>query len=209
MALIPVHFTIAQSLRVDNASATPIPQGSVLTVTGFDSDDVPLCALAAKTDAVIGLAGDNYMFNVNESTTAHTVGITSNDLAYAADIVVSAHGETTRSMNRINDLYKDTLGSGLMTVYSGSGVFRTTRFVTASTYTPGLTVVVADHATGENKGKVDLVGGGGTLVGKILAGNVASAAAVAGGYKFPSGVPGTDVQGSMSLGNFITIQVNL
>jgi hypothetical protein len=206
MALIPVHFTITQSLYIDNTSAVAIPQGSLLAMTGSqDSNGHFLISLhpGTSTVPVVGLAGDNYLFNTNENIGSNIVGINSNDMGYAADLVVGSNGQRVRTMNRINDLYKDTMASSKMTVYSGSGVFRTTRFVSASTYTAGSKVYAAAN-TNANAGKLDSSATSNVVAGTILEGN---RTAGAGGQAFESGVPGTDINGSISLGNFVTFQL--
>jgi len=183
--LVPVHFTVAGQFKINNATSQPaIVQGTLLTL-GAVGDESYVEAVNNTADYVVGVAGDNFRFD--QAATKH--------LGYAADIVINSAGDTTRSMNRINDLYKDTLGSGLMTVYSGVGTFRTTVYdttVVTWTLSEPLYTNAAGEITNVPSASAQVVG---RLVGKP--------------QKFPNGVPGVDVQNSMSLGTFLTFTLNV
>ena len=184
MALIPVHFSHAPQFPINNSSLTPIPPGQLLKLN-VDANGNPQVSAASTTSGVVGLAADGFL----------TQNITPPASGYAADLVTGANGNTTtRSTNRINDLYRDTAGSGLMTVYTGVGVFRTTQYSTAVTFN------LMDRLWSDASGLVTNVAGtgnGADSIGKVVGLPKA----------FPSGVPGTDIDGSMSLGTYLTIEV--
>lgn len=179
MALIPVYFTVAGMFPIDNSSATAIDPGTCLTLVADVNGD-PQVRIADADDIVIGIAGDGYKL---DSLT--------NPVNYAADIVINAQGDTTRSQDRINDLYKETLGSSLMTVYSGAGTFRTTTYVGSPD--------VGTKLYSNSVGKLTITNAGGSLVGHCV--HAAKA--------YPSGVPGTDIEGSTSLGTYLTFNLLL
>jgi hypothetical protein len=180
MALIPVYFTIAGSFQFDNSSATPVAPGTLMKLTA-GAGDAAYVAAANTTSGVVGVAADAFLSNMLNPPAS----------GYAADIVINSQGDTTRSQDRISDLFKETLASGLMTVYSGSGTFRTTMYANV-TYTLGQPLFSDAYGNVTN---VSNAGGKiGIVVGLPLA--------------FPSGVPGTDIDGSISLGTYLTFNLN-
>jgi hypothetical protein len=186
MALIPVHFTIAGQWNFDNSSATAVAPGTCLKPTA-DADEVVYVSTASATSAVVGVAADGFRTETIDPPAS----------GYADDIVVGADGNTTtRTQNRISDLYRETAGSGKMTVYSGVGTFRTTAYSSAVTWS-GVTIGASLYS--DASGLLTNSNGGGTKVGYLLQRPVA----------FPSGVPGSDVDGSMSLGTYLTFNMTL
>ena len=175
--LIPVYFTVAGQFKMNNATPTAIAAGQCLKLNEDGNLDV-FVSVANATDNVVGIAGDTFKLDSPASASG-----------YAADVVINAGGDTTRSQNRISDMYKETLGSGMMTVYSGAGTFRTDQY----TGTPD----IGDPIYSNANGLITDVSGGGTRVGTC----VGSAKA------YPSGVPGTDIEGSTSLGTLITFNL--
>lgn len=184
MALIPVYFTVAGQFKIDNSSLTAIAPGTLMTLTA-DATDEAVVAKASNTGAVVGVAADGFR---TETMSPPASG-------YAADIVTGADGNTTtRSTNKLYELYRETAGSGLMTVYSGVGTFRTTEYETGS-YTLGASLYASAN---------------GKLTTNTNSGNAAKVGVCVGLPKaFPNGVPGTDVAGSMSLGTYLTFNMQL
>ncbi len=183
MALIPVYFTISGQYLIDNSSGTAIAPGTLLTLTA-DANNEATVAKSSATTMVIGVAADGFRTELLNPPAS----------GYAGDIITGAYGNTTtRSTNRINDLYRDTAGSGKMTVYSGVGTFRTTEYDSNQTYTLG------EKLYSTATGKFTNDDGGGNVVGFVT--GLPSA--------FPNGVPGTDVDGSMSLGTYLTFNLTL
>jgi hypothetical protein len=140
--LIPVHFTIAGNFPFDNTSSGPnytagVAAGQPLTVysnaqvyQGITYNKAYVKACSSLSNIVIGLAGDGFRTDVIAAAAGAAAG-------YAANIVISGNGDTTLSQNRISDLYKETLASGQMTVYSGSGTFRTDQYDGTQSYALG------------------------------------------------------------------------
>jgi len=187
MALIPVYFSVANYFRIDNASTTPIPPGTVMSLSVLDASLDSFVEICNGVTSPIGVAADAFLSEFMNPPAS----------GYAADIVTGAFGNsTTRSTNRINDLFMETRGSGLMTVYTGVGTFRTTVYdptVTASQWVSALNGKLYSNANGQLT-PVGTQNSIGTLVGVPKA--------------FPSGVPGTQTwDGSMSLGTYLTFNL--
>jgi hypothetical protein len=94
-------------------------------------------------------------------------------------------------VNRVSDSFDETRASGRMTVYHGGGKFATNRFGTVST-TIGAPLYV------NSTGKLTTTSAGAAFV-------VGELVKAAGAYD--SGVPGIDVNGSMSLGSYIEFKL--
>lgn len=198
MALIPVYFTVAEFFKFDNSSSTAVAAGTVMKVTA-DAALETFVVPAGNTGNAVGLAGDGY--KTDGLTAFAAAGANPGNSgatragSYAADIVINAQGNTVRTTNRVYELYKETLGSGRMTIYSGSGKFLSTEYETGVTYAIGdkLYSSAAGKVTNaSNTNAAPLVG---TLVGLPKA--------------YPNGVPGISVEGSMSLGNYMAINLLL
>jgi hypothetical protein len=80
-----------------------------------------------------------------------------------------------------------------MTVYSGVGTFLTSEYKSSDTFALGGGVYA------DANGKLTTTDGGGNLVGRVTGLPKA----------YPNGVPGTDVEGSLSLGTLLKIQLSL
>lgn len=147
----------------------------------------------------VALDADSYVTQTNVATLA--VGIAGDTIAsdagytpYANDIVINSEGATRSTSNRVSDMFNETTGSGKMTVYISGGEFLTDQFATGQTWTPGAT------AYANSDGLITTTNpGSGRVVGTVLAGPTA----------IESGVPGTDVRGSMSLGEFVRFKLSL
>ena len=209
--LIPVHFSIAGQFKFlntydgtddDGVTANKmILPGTLVTLVANPQTYAGVTInnsyvkRAAAGDYVVGLAGDAFKSDLAASA-----------YGYAADIVVNGAGDTMRSQNRISDMYKETLASGMMTVYSGVGTFRTdqydTNVATASIMSPLYQSTVSGNGglLGTSNGTTNQV------VGHLVVQPVA----------FPSGVPGVGgtwatnwIDNSMSLGTLATITISL
>ena len=139
-----------------------------------------LVAISNATDQVLGVAADT-LSNAQSGT------------PYSANIIVSGSGATRQTENRVSDFYNETLSSSLMTVYHAGGRFGSDVFVAGLNYVPAQALY--SNATGH----LTNVNGTGTLVGHVVS-------APAG---WPSGVPGTVVDQSMSLGTYIDFILNI
>jgi hypothetical protein len=100
-------------------------------------------------------------------------------------------GVSTGWQNRVSDMYNETAASRQMTVYSGGGEFATDQFESdVESANPGVKLY------GSANGKLTAVSSGDA---------VAVLTQAAGMY--PSGVPGTDINGDISLGNYIEFKL--
>jgi len=111
---------------------------------------------------------------------------------YAGNVTINAAGATRTTENRVSNQGDETLASGKITVYTGGGKFATDQYDTTVTWTVGQ---VCDAG---NDGQLQDDLGTGIDVGVVVETPRA----------YPSGVPGTDVQGSTSLGTYLTIGLN-
>lgn len=140
-----------------------------------------ILATGASGEVCIGVAGDT-------KTATTTVGIPTMNSAhgFSADGVT---GTTTSFVNRVSDQYDETKASGKVTVYMAGGEFATNQYETdVASMTPAAPTLY--------------VSGNGKLTGtpSTSAQVVAYLTKAAGAYE--SGVPGIDVNGSMTLGNY-------
>lgn len=180
MALIEIQHVVASNFDVD-----PEWAGTADTMEGmFVSLSSGAFAAVADgtTDRVIGVAGDTQ----------------SNDTAgtpYSDSLVINASGATRQTQNRVSDFYNETLASGKITVYHSGGVFATDQYETgASTADPGTALYVS-----ANGKLVNADAGNGQIVATVVKAFGAA----------DSGVPGVDVNGSISLGNFVTFKLEI
>jgi hypothetical protein len=198
MALIVLQHTVVDNFDVDPefevTSSNRILAG---TLVGLDSS------------GFVALAGNN------GSSGVQPLGIAGDSLSdeykttpYSAELIVGRGVKSGSSYlapkrytsNRVSDFFNETLSSGKMSVYTGSGRFATDQFV------------VTDPWSGASGAKVYS-----NASGKFTTSTGTSARAV--GYilkepsEYSSGVPGTDSptagEGSMSLGSFLQIQLSI
>lgn len=196
MALIVIHHTIADNFEVDPTydvtSSNRILQGQIV---GLNSSGY--VAVADGTNLPLGIAGDSIS---DEYRTT----------AFSAELVVSpgralnsgaTHSAGKRwTSNRVSDMFNETLASGKMTVYLGSGVFASDQYDVTRTYVPGNVLYT------NTSGKFTLSTGSGAQTARAV-GYVKEAP-----RDYPSGVPGVDspsVANSMSLGSFLTFALSI
>jgi len=140
---------------------------------------------------VLGIAGDSHLAAEGETT------------AYSDQVVIGAHAyaaaaRTRFTENRVSDFYDETGASAKITVYHGGGKFW----------------ISEDLLDGDGAAFAvnDLVGRSATTAGEWLrtatAGQEAGIA-VGALQNYPSGVPGVDVQQSISLGQFAPIVLRI
>jgi hypothetical protein len=193
--LFPLHFQIAQNVKV--SPSANINAGMI--VGAVPDTDTTQAAIAAATDnestessriRPIGIAGDTTdLRNINFG------GATSK--GYAAQIVINGNGDTTQSQDRISDLFQETLASSLMTVYSGSFVGLTDQVLASDSFVPGGPVYLG---TGDNAGLLTITPGGAAIRLGIALSTVTD---------WPNGVPGVDINSSMTLGSFLKVSLNI
>ena len=191
MAIIPVHHTIATQYAVASGSGSITEGMGVALAVDSASDLNPYAKLLdANGGFTIGLAGDSKLTS-------------SSGNAYSDSVVVSGSGSTRGTVNRVSDMFDETLASGKITVYMGVGEFLTDQFVSSEfdafgDNAAGATLYVVQ--SGANAGKITTTSSNnGNKIGYLIAAQNA----------YPSGVPGTEINGSTSLGNFIRIALNI
>ena len=174
MAIIVEQHVVADQYEI---SDTTITAGMAVKL---DSDGKAVRNTDVE-NACIGLAGDSKLEAEGQTT------------AYGAKVYVGVQDpdalthNTRWTSNRISDFYDETLASGKITVYNGGGKFWISSdiWTNPDTAAPGYIVVPAagGQLTASNSWA------DGKVIGKI----------VGEAQKVASGVPGTDIDGSMSL----------
>ena len=96
--------------------------------------------------------------------------------------------------NRVSDYFDETKASGKLTVYHGGGAFATDQYVAGNVDASKIgEYLVADETTGKLKY-------GGANLHTLLNANTPAIAQLTGAAgAYPSGVPGTDLNGDMAL----------
>ena len=190
MALIVEYHVVADMYPI---GTTQVLAGHIVRLNA-NGQVIPQDAADATNS--IGIAGDT------DRTTAGRTTAYSDEVVIGADGINSdstdgaADGDARRrwTENRVSDFYDETAASGKMTVYHGGGKFWISDDLIASgTPAPGSSCETSATTAGEWQ-----IGGGitaGTQIGLCVGASQA----------YPSGVPGTDVQGSISLGDYVPI----
>lgn len=197
MSIIVLHHTVVDNFDVDPTftvtSANRITAG---TLVGLNSSGY--VALSGNNGGSgvqpLGIAGDS--LSDEYKTTP-----------YSADLIVTRGRKTSGgayvagkkwTSNRVSDFYNETLASGKMSVYTGSGRFATDQFVQTDNFTPGAKLF-------SNAAGLFTVSTGTSArqVGYVL--TIPS--------EYSSGVPGVDSptagEGSMSLGQYLQVQLSI
>jgi hypothetical protein len=157
--------------------ATAIRAGQLVKLTAGLA--VP-CA-SADTSA-LGIAGDSKLTSAAQTT------------AYSDTVVIGADGATTRwTSNRVSDFYDETAASQKLTVYNGGGKF----WISADLFDSDGVGIAAGNLLKCGAAAGEYVNGATST--DVLAMAVGAITA------YPSGVPGTDTDGHITLGNFIPV----
>lgn len=181
MALIPVYHVVPSFYAVDpDHDATNSP---IIMGEFVALNNNKFVTQANVVTRPVGIAGD---------TIATDQGYT----PYAADIVVNSGGGTRSTSNRVSDFFNESLGSGKLTVYHSGGEFWTDRYDTSSS---SWSTLGADLYTDANGLVTPDDPGSGRIVGRLLEGPT----------EYASGVPGTQVTQSISLGTFVRFALTL
>lgn len=169
MALIPKYHTTVAMFPVDPADVTQLNAGgAALTYGIFQGMAVGLNSSgyvkkASNSVLPIGLAGDS-------------VAVSASYSAYQDSLLVSSAGSKRSTQNRVSDYFNETLGSGLLSIYTGTGQFWTDMFVAGTSFTVGAAI----KASNASPGFFD-------VSGTPSVGICASSPVT-----YPSGVPGVD-----------------
>lgn len=152
-------------------------------------------AVAAPTSTspmglALGIAGDSALAAEGQTT------------AYSAQVRLGADGGTQRyTANRVSDFYNETAASLKITVYNGGGKFwvSTDLFDAPAGITPGIFLGVSSGTAGEWEDDTSAT----VRDDDICAVSVGSA------QGYPSGVPGTDIDGHITLGDYIPVVLRI
>jgi len=147
-------------------------------------------AAVVNDTTAIGVAGDSWLAAEGQTT------------AYSDQVTIGSTDSSTPRQrwteNRVSDFYDETRASGLITVYHGGGKF----FISED-----LIDTVAGIAPGDKMQVGATAGFWAEGAGHNAGDFVGTAVAANGAYQ--SGVPGTDIQGSITLGNFVAIALRI
>ncbi len=183
MALIVEYHVIADMYAVGTSDIT----AGMLVALNSSALVVPAPTSTDPDQKAIGIAGDSKLSSAAKTT------------AYSDQVVIGADGAGTRwTENRVSDFYDETVASQKITVYNGGGKFwiSTDLFDSPSSVTPGTPLGVSGTTAGEweeNSVTDDDICG--IAVGDTTA--------------YPSGVPGTDTDGHITLGDYIPVLLRL
>jgi hypothetical protein len=194
---------VLQHVAVDNYNVDPsysittsgrILQGSVV---GLDANGfVQKAGNTAGGILPMGLAGDS--LSDEYKTTAYTAQLI---IGRGQKLATGKYSAPKRwNSNRASDVYNETIASGKMSVYIGTGRFATDQYVTTDAWTGSQGKQVFSNAAGLVT--LNTNGGVARQVGFVLTPPA----------EYPSGVPGADApvaDGSMSLGQFLQISLSI
>ena len=182
MALKEVYHVVASQFDVEPEHFGAVDSNDIIEGMPVQLDSSGFVKRGDATNPIIGLAGDSL---------TQSGGFTEN----SADIVISPSGDTRSTSNRVSDFFNETQSSGMMTVYMSGGEFLTDQYdseVNWDAYNLGGAVwcTAAGLLTTTDAGyRV------GFMVGRPAA--------------LESGVPGVDINGSITSGNFMRISLDI
>jgi hypothetical protein len=135
----------------------------------------------------LGIAGDSALTAQGQTT------------AYSAQVVLGADGANTRwTENRVSDFYNETTASDKITVYNGGGKFWISHDLCdggAAAFVPGDLLGISAATAGE--------------WARGMTNDDVVALCVGGVQDYPSGVPGTDIDGSITLGEYVPLVLRI
>jgi len=111
----------------------------------------------------------------------------------ASGLPATSNSSQGAFVNRVSDSFDETKASGKLTVYHSGGRFATNRYGTVAS-TPGASLYV--NSTGK---LTTTAAGANFVVGTLLTSPGA----------YDSGVPGIDVNGSLTLGNYLEFKLEV
>ncbi len=177
MALIVEYHVIADMYTV---GTTAISAGMLVS---FDANSA-IVPSPINTDLAVGIAGDSALAAAGQTT------------AYSAQVTIGADGANNRwTENRVSDFYDETAASNKITIYNGGGKF----WISSDLLDAGTTLAAGEFMRVGAATAGEWLDGGTNAVGDTVA--IAAGASQA----YPSGVPGTAVDGSISLGNYFPV----
>ena len=180
MALIVEYHVVADMYPVGD---TAISAGMLVSMTA----GVIVPSAADPDQQSFGIAGDNRLSAEGQTT------------AYSDQLTIGAGGAGSRwTENRVSDFYDETLASQKITVYNGGGKF-------------WISNDLFDNDGASCAG--GLLIGLGTIAGDwtdtAVTDDDVCGLCVGASQAYPSGVPGTDVSGSITLGNYVPVVLRI
>lgn len=180
MALIEKFHIVADHFAVHTGEE--IIEGMIVKL---NSAGEVVIASGASGEIAIGIAGDTKSISVSGLPTTN-----------AARLGVG--GTSSSFVNRVSDTFDETKASGRMTVYHSGGSFATNQYETVDSMLSPITYAVNDPLYVSANGKfTQEASTGGQIIAYLTK--------VPGAYD--SGVPGIDVNGSLSLGNYMEFKL--
>lgn len=167
--LIEVYHVVADQYPVSSTEAD-IEAGNAVAINS--DEEIVLSDADDSTNTTIGIAGD----------AKGTEGPTTD---YSKQVIMGAGSTEKYTQNRVSDFYNETLGSDMITVYSGGGKF----YISDDVFSSAATVSPGDHLDPAANGELAIDNSP----------DVDIAVAVGSASAYPSGVPGTDTDGHMQL----------
>lgn len=147
--------------------------------------------LDATSGAVVQATGaaSEYSFGIAGDTKSNTPGMPSTNGA-----LIGNQSTKSKFVNRVTDgLSDETKASAKITVYHSGGKFATDQYDTTATYTPGAALYVGAN------GKLQPTSAGSSqIVGRVVEEG-----------PYGSGVPGTDINGDISLGDYLVFKLEV
>ena len=180
MALIERFHIVADHYGV--AAGEEIIEGMVVKL---DSAGDVVLADGSSSEMALGLAGDTKSTSVSGLPTTN-------------DSKLGANAVDQSFVNRVSDTFDETKASGRMTVYHSGGSFASDMFETLDSGSSTITYSIGDPLYASAAGKLTQEAGvSGQVIGSLT--KIPGA--------FDSGVPGIDVNGSLTLGNFMEFKL--
>jgi len=202
MALKEVFHVIATELPLDSDTfGDTIPSGRIVVLNAAGNVILP----TVHAGVPMGIAGDT---NAQAFTNAIRNPESANVVMGAWHTTTS--GTTRWTQNRVADNYNETAASSLITVYQAGGEFWNDQYATvqangaAAGYAPGDLLYFVTPDRNAN-----------ALAGQVIHNAAATesdwavGAVIGEPQALPSGVPGTEVEGSLSFGTFLHMTFNV
>lgn len=184
MALIVEYHVVADMYPVGDQA---ISAGMLVDINAAGN----IVPSPVNTANAVGIAGDSALAGQGQTT------------AYSDQLLIGAGGGwqggaggTQRwTSNRVSDFYDETAASDKITVYNGGGKF----WVSNDLFDNAGAIVIANDLQVGALAAGEWNNGGTNALGDTVA------RAVGASQAYPSGVPGTDVQGSITLGDYVPL----
>jgi len=184
MALYELYHVVADYYDV-NPDHDFDADGRIIEGMAVTLDSSGFVQPSNATDVVFGLAGDT----LTDRAPASAAEL---HRPYQAALIINPQGATRFTSNRVSDFYDETRASGKLTIYHGGGKFASDQVAAGISFAPGDSI--RSNATG-----LLTTAGASTVIG-IATSDVGD---------LESGIPGTDIKGSIALGDYVTFTLRI